>query len=224
MTKGLSVLLGLILLVPSVVTADDSGTLPPAPSPAEMVLIPAGSFQMGNSLSEGWADELPLHTVMVSAFYMDTYAVTKALWDEVASWAQANGYDIGPGRAQGKGPDHPVTDVTWYEAVKWANARSEREGLEPCYTLSGIVYRTEESDTPDCNWSANGYRLPTEAEWEKAARGGVAGHRFPWSDVDTIDHTRANYDSHSRYGYDTSSTRGYHPTYATGDYPHTPVR
>jgi sulfatase modifying factor 1 len=220
MTKGFSVLLGLMLLVSCIATAADSGTLSPAPSPSGMVLIPAGSFLMGDSFGEGDSDELPVQTVSVSAFWMDTVEVTKGLWDEVATWAAANGYDLGPEDGSGKALDHPVYDVTWYEAVKWANARSEKEGLDPCYTVSGSVYRSWQS-APDCNWSANGYRLPTEAEWEKAARGGVAGHRFPWSDVDTIDHTRANYYSYSGYSYDTSPTRGYHPAYATGDYPYT---
>ena len=179
--------------------------------PAEMVLIPAGSFEMGDSFNEGHSDELPVHTVYVSAFYMDRYEVTKALWDEVATWAAANGYDTTVDSGSGKAVDHPVYNVSWYEAVKWANARSEKEGLTPCYDLSDW----------SCNWSANGYRLPTEAEWEKAARGGVAGHRFPWSDTDTIQHSRANYYSSSRYSYDTSPTRGYHPNYDNDPKPYT---
>jgi sulfatase modifying factor 1 len=165
-----------------------------------MVLIPAGSFQKGDSFGEGYSDELQVHTVVVSAFAVDRYEVAKALWDEVARWAAANGYDFGPEDGLGKALDHPVYNVTWYEAVKWANARSEREGLTPCYTLSGSVYRTGES-TPNCNWSANGYRLPTEAEWEKAARGGAAGRRYPWSDTDEIDASRANYGNY--YGSTT---------------------
>lgn len=194
--------------------------------PEGMVLIPRGSFQMGDSLGDGYSDERPVHAVTVSAFYMDQYEVTKALWDEVASWAVANGYDLNPENGSGKGPDHPVYYVTWYEAVKWANARSEKEGLTPCYYTGpsqtavyrdGIVNVANDS----VKWSGCGYRLPTEAEWEYAARGGCEGHRFPWCDTDEIQHSWANYYSLSRYGYDTSPTRGYHPSYATGDYPYT---
>jgi formylglycine-generating enzyme len=207
------------------VTADD------AAAPSGMVLIPAGSFTMGNCMDpgEGFSDELPLHTNYVSAFYMDRYEVTKALWDEVYNWAITHGYSFEYG-AQGKASDHPAHSMTWYDAVKWCNARSEKEGRTPAYyTDAGLSMRYRSGQvnvqTNWVNWSS-GYRLPTEAEWEKAARGGASGQRFPWSDVDTITHSRANYyvyqsSGTNYYVYDQSPTVGYHLTFATGDTPYT---
>lgn len=186
-----------------------------AASAQDMTLIPAGTFSMGDAFSEGGVEERPVHEVTLAAFFMDTKAVTKAFWDEVANWAKDRTYDITAGGGTGKAANHPVYDISWYEALKWSNARSEKEKLTPCYTVSGQVYRAGES-IPDCNWNADGYRLPTEAEWEKAARGGAAGRRFPWADTDTIQHARANYYSSATYGYDTSPTRGYHPDYTPG--------
>ena len=191
--------------------------------PSGMVLVPAGTFQMGDALGGGNPDEVPVHSVYVSAFYMDKYEVTKAKWDEVCAWAIANGYSFN-NAGSGKGTNHPVHTIDWYDAVKWCNARSEKEGRTPCYYTSAAkttVYRTGQMPVANdwVRWDANGYRLPTEAEWEKAARGGLIGRRFPWGD--TIQHARANYYSSSSYFYDTSPTRGYHPTYAVGGYPYT---
>jgi formylglycine-generating enzyme len=189
-------------------------------APSGMVLIPAGSVQMGNAFSgEGYSGELPVHSVYVSAFYMDRTEVAKALWDEVYAWAIAHGYSF-DNAGSGKAANHPVHTVNWYDTVKWSNARSEKAGLTACHTVGGVVYKTGRS-APDCDWSANGYRLPTEAEWEKAARGGASGRRFPWSDSDTIQHVRANYYSQSSYACDTSGTRGYHPDYNDGVSPYT---
>jgi formylglycine-generating enzyme required for sulfatase activity len=96
--------------------------------------------------------------------------------------------------------------------------------LTPCYyTDSGftVVYKTGQV-APYVKWTAIGYRLPTEAEWEKAARGGASGHRFPWSDVDTINWSRANYYAYpSGYSYDVNPTSGPNPTFTTGGYPST---
>jgi uncharacterized repeat protein (TIGR02543 family) len=183
--------------------------------PVGMSLIPAGAFTMGASL-DGISDA-PLRTVTLSAFYMGQMEVTKAEWDAVRAWAVSNGYTDLSGGA-GKAPNHPVQTVNWFHVIKWCNARSEKEGLTPCYTVSGSVMRTG-SAAPTVNWAANGYRLPTEAEWEKAARGGLSGKRFPLGD--TISHIQANYKSSTSYSYDISPTLYYHPIYGTGSAPYT---
>jgi len=187
---------------------------------SDMALIPAGAFVMGDTFGEGDPHELPLHTNTLSAFYMDEIEVTKAKWDEVYDWAVTNGYsfhNVGAGRSA----SHPVQTVNWYDCVKWANARSQFDGLTPCYTnANGSVY-TNGTFSGGCNWNANGYRLPTEAEWEKAARGGVANRRFPWSDTSRISHARANYRATGGEDYCDSSGAGYHPDYDSGGQPYT---
>lgn len=201
-------------------------------APPGFVLVPPGNFEMGNSFdaSEGHSDELPRHTVYVSAFYMQTTEITKAQWDEVRAWGSTNGYsDLSSGA--GKGSDHPVQMVNWYDVVKWCNARSEKESLTPCYYTDSAqmnVYRVGQLNigNDSVDWSSRGYRLPTEAEWEKAARGGASGHRFPWSDADTITHSRANYNSYwvggvPYYSYDANAYPGYRSPFSDGGTPYT---
>jgi formylglycine-generating enzyme required for sulfatase activity len=196
-----------------------------AQAPAGMALIPAGSFTMGDTFNEGSGD-IPLHSVYVSAFYMDQYEITKVEWDVVYNWAVGHGYTFDYA-GSGKAPDHPVHTISWFDAVKFCNARSEIEGKTPAYyTDSKLKQRYRRGQVaPYVKWNA-GYRLPTEAEWEKAARGGASGHRFSWSDTDEITHSRANYNSTTNsLGYDTSydmsPTAGFHPAYNDGVFPYT---
>jgi len=170
----------------------------------------------------GQPDELPTNAVYVSPFYMDIYEVTNQCYAEALNWAWANAYIDDPddhggvvydsegstvycdtmtsssysriiwnGSSFGATPskeDHPVVLVSWYGAVAYANWRSAQDGRDPCYNLS----------TWECDFDANGYRLPTEAEWEYAARGGLHPEctqapycRYPWGD--TINGSKANY-------------------------------
>jgi len=191
------------------VTAEDAG----GDTPFGMVRIPGGT-------NSGTDPDYGAYSLTVSTFYMDATEVTKAQWDEVYSWAVSHGYSF-RNAGQGKGANHPVHTVNWYDCVKWCNARSEREGRSPCYRVGGSVYRSGES-SPDCNFGAGGYRLPTNDEWEYAARGGAHSRRFPWGA--NINHNYANYCANgSAYSYDTSSYSSYtfHPDYDSGGYPYT---
>jgi len=216
------------------------------PTPPGMVPIPAGSFNMGDTFNEGYTHERPVHSVYISAFYMDRYEVTNQQYADALNWALAQGnlititggvvykYNSGTslaycdtetsnshsritwingtfGVTAGK-EDHPMVRVSWYGSAAYSNWRSGMQSLMPSY----------DTGTWSCNFAATGYRLPTEAEWEKAARGGASGHRFPWSDTDTIQHARANYyGNNGLYAYDTSPTQTYHPLWGVGQWPYT---
>ncbi|NCC52568.1 MAG: formylglycine-generating enzyme family protein [Spartobacteria bacterium] len=189
------------------------------PSQAGMVLIPAGSFVMGAATNIGHEASYgatPQHSVYVSGFYMDQFEIQSQLWTSVYTWATNNGY-VFANQSQGKDTNHPAYLMSWPDALAWCNARSAWCGITPCYTNADGSYYTNSAMLFEggCDWEADGFRLPTEAEWEKAARGGIADHRFPWEDAQTIQHMRANYSAVlSGLSYDTSVTSGYHPATA----------
>ena len=217
------------------------------PLPKNMVIIPSGTFQMGDSFQEGSFNELPVHTVTLDLFAMGKYDITNeqycaflksayptqlkvvngavyAIGDTTnhflycdtfasSSYSQIafsnNTFSVRTKGGRNMSND-PMVMVTWCGAVAYCNWLSQQEGKIPCYTLS----------TWECDFNKNGYRLPTEAEWEYAARGGLSGKRFPWGG-NTITHNQANYWSSNSYSYDISPTRGYHPTWNDGIMPYT---
>ena len=156
----------------------------------KMPVVPAGVYRINNSAGN------PGHEVSLTSFSIDQHEVTKAFWDEVYTWAIANGYDFS-NAGIAEGPEYPVHSINWYDCVKWANALSERDGHTPCYYTDNnctVIYRAGQVDLTNYNvkWNANGYRLPTETEWEVAARGGLVGSKYAWGESPST--TRANFD------------------------------
>jgi sulfatase modifying factor 1 len=146
----------------------------------------------GGTLPEG----SELAGEVVATFQIGKYEVTWGEWKTVRDWAVSNGYNDLAGVGAGNGDNFPVTDVSWYDVVKWSNARSEKEGLTPVYQVSGATYKTGESD-PTVNASANGYRLPSEKEWEWAARGGACSQGYTYSGSNTVSEVGWTYENSS---------------------------
>ena len=145
----------------------------------DFIRINGGTFIMGSPADEAgrFSNELQ-RQVTLSSFYIGKYEVTQADYQEL----------MGTNPSYFKGPDLPVEQVSWFDAVEYCNRLSERNGLERVYTING--------QSVSWNRDANGYRLPTEAEWEYACR---AGTTTPFFTGNNITANQANYDGNRPY-------------------------
>ncbi len=155
--------------------------------PENMVYAPAGTFIMGRTHGDGDEYELPMHYVTLNHFFISPFEVTSGEFEEIM------GYN--PGYPPGE--NRPIFNVSWYTVVKYCNLRSIAEGFTPAYTLFGSTNPTDWGEVPTtqsnqwdyitCNWEADGYRLPTEAEWEYAARGASNSPDYTYSGSYIVD-------------------------------------
>jgi len=157
----------------------------PAPSPiaqkSNMALIPEGFFLMGSPVNERdrFNAEGPQHKVTLKAFYLCKYEVSQKEFQDI----------MGINNSTFKGDNYPVDMVSWFEAIEYCNALSKKEKLKPAYTVN--------NDSVTWDRSANGYRLPAEAEWEYACRAGTVTAFYTGNNITT---SQANYDGNWPYG------------------------
>jgi sulfatase modifying factor 1 len=142
----------------------------------DMVFVQGGVLPQDSGLAGAMAGD----------FEIGKFEVTWSEWQAVRDWGIENGYEDLLGVGVGSGLNFPVTTIGWYDAVKWCNAKSEKEGLNPVYSFNGGVYKTGEV-SPIVDSMANGYRLPTVQEFEWAARGGVHSKGFTYSGSNDVD-------------------------------------
>ena len=160
-----------------------------------MVRIKGGTFTMGSPVDEPerWDEEIQ-HQVKVSSFSIGKYQVTQKEYEEIMG--------TNPSRFKGDG-NLPVESVSWFDAIEYCNKRSQWEGITPAYIIGG----SDRNRTVTWNRDANGYRLPTEAEWEYACR---AGTTTPFNTGNNITTKQANYNGN--YPYNGNESGEYRET------------
>ncbi|MBN1817780.1 MAG: SUMF1/EgtB/PvdO family nonheme iron enzyme [Sedimentisphaerales bacterium] len=215
--------------------------------PADMVVIPGGTFQMGDNFNEGWPEELPVHTVTLDSFAMGKYEITNGQYRDFLNSAKSQGLITVTSNVvyqAGSGTSYPYCGTSAasssYSQIVFSNntfsvrTKSRRNMTnDPMVDVSwygSVAYcnwRSQQEgkqtcynlSTWNCDFSKKGYRLATEAEWEYAARGGLSGKRFPWGD--TINQTQVNFYSSDVFSYDVSPDKNqFHPLWTDETYPY----